>query len=341
MKMNNFIHQYIERGTGEVKNEKLFYDRLINAVYSSRREEGSFLYRAVTSKRMSKLLACIYYDLPGKKRFKFSGNMLHELGIKEEECYDRISSLDTGRKIFQRKIKYREFRPMTEEKHVIVSPADAKVIIGSLSETSRFFIKEKFFSFNELLGKKDKWTDLFRDGDFAIFRLTPDKYHYNHVPVDGIVEDIYEIDGVCNSCNPGAVLSIENAFSKNRRVVTVINTDVSGGTGVGKVAMIEIVALMIGGIKQCYSRKGYENPKNIIPGMFLEKGQPKSLYIPGSSVDILFFEKNRIKFCDDLLDNSRRSDVQSRFSSHFGNPLVETDLKVRESIGESLIRRVK
>ena len=337
MKMNNLAHQYIERKTGEIKNEKLFYDRLINAVYSTKREERSFLYRAVTSKRMSKLLAYIYYDLPGKKGFNGSESLWQDLGIRQEECYDRPSSLDTPRKIFERKIRYREFRPMTEEKHVIVSPADAKVILGSLSETSSFFIKEKFFSFEEILGRKGKWIDTFRNGDYAIFRLTPDKYHYNHVPVDGIVEDIYEIDGVCNSCNPGAVLSIENAFSKNRRVVTVINTDVPGGTGAGRVAMIEIVALMIGGIKQCYSTKGYEKPVNIFPGMFLEKGQPKSLYIPGSSVDVLLFEKNRIKFCDDLLANSRRCDVNSRFSSHFEKPLVETDLMVRENIGEAIL----
>jgi phosphatidylserine decarboxylase len=337
MRKNNFIHQYIERDTGEVKNEELFHDRLINAVYSSLREEGSLLYKAVTSKRMSKLLAYMYYDLPGKKRVSGSESLWHELGIRREECYDRPSSLDSARKIFERKIRYREFRPMTDEKHVIVSPADAKVIIGSLAENSSFFIKEKFFSFEELLGRREKWTDLFRGGDYAIFRLTPDKYHYNHVPVDGIVEDIYEIDGVCNSCNPGAVLLIENAFSRNRRVVTVINTDVPGGTGAGRVAMIEVVALMIGGIKQCYSARGYEKPVNIVPGMFLEKGQPKSLYIPGSSVDILLFEKNRIKFCEDLLANSRRSDVKSRFSSHFEKPLVETDLKVRENIGEAII----
>lgn len=337
MRKNNFIHQFIERDTGEVKNEELFHDRLINAVYSSLREEGSLLYKAVTSRRMSKLLAYMYYDFPGKKRVNGSESFWHEMGIRKEECYDRPASLDSARKIFERKIRYREFRPMTDEEHVIVSPADAKVIIGSLSENSSFFIKEKFFSFDELLGRREKWTDLFRNGDYAIFRLTPDKYHYNHVPVDGIVEDIYEIDGVCNSCNPGAVLSIENAFSKNRRVVTVINTDVPEGTGAGRVAMIEVVALMIGGIKQCYSTKGYEKPVNIFPGMFLRKGQPKSLYLPGSSVDILLFEKNRIKFCDDLLANSRRSDVKSRFSSHFEKPLVETDLKVRENIGEAII----
>jgi hypothetical protein len=31
------------------------------------------------------------------------------------------------------------------------------------------------------------WLPAFDRGDFAIFRLTPDKYHYNHVPVSGEV----------------------------------------------------------------------------------------------------------------------------------------------------------
>jgi len=66
MTKNEYIHQYIERGTGRVKNEKLFHDRLINAIYSSMREDRSILYKAVTSKRMSKLLAYMYYDFPGK-----------------------------------------------------------------------------------------------------------------------------------------------------------------------------------------------------------------------------------------------------------------------------------
>jgi phosphatidylserine decarboxylase len=40
-------------------------------------------------------------------------------------------------------------------------------------------------------------------------------------------------------------------YSKNKRVVTIIDTDVEGGTGIGLVAMIEVVALMIGDIVQC------------------------------------------------------------------------------------------
>jgi hypothetical protein len=48
-----------------------------------------------------------------------------------------------------------------------------------------------------LLGTHQKhWQHSYGDGDFAIFRLTPDKYHYNHVPVSGMVVDFYAIGAV-------------------------------------------------------------------------------------------------------------------------------------------------
>jgi phosphatidylserine decarboxylase len=198
------------------------------------------------------------------------------------------------------------------------------------------FLKGKFFEFEELVGPdKAEWLSAFRDGDVAIFRLTPDKYHYNHAPVGGTVLDIYEVSGDHHSCNPGPVAAIAVPYSKNRRVVTILDTDVPGGTSAGLVAMVEVVALMIGEITQCYSEARYERPAAVTPGMFLRKGQPKSLYRPGSSTDVLLFQEGRVAFCEDLLRNRTRPDVQSRFSQGFGRPLVETDVRVRSTIGNA------
>jgi phosphatidylserine decarboxylase len=121
-------------------------------------------------------------------------------------------------------------------------------------------------------------------------------------------------------------------YSKNKRVVTIIDTDLPGGSRVGLVAMVEVVALMIGGITQCYSERRYEATRPVRPGLWMERGQPKSLYNPGSSVDILIFQPGRVQFCDDLRRNRLRSEVSSRFSLNFGRPLVETDVKVRSGI---------
>jgi phosphatidylserine decarboxylase len=103
-------------------------------------------------------------------------------------------------------------------------------------------------------------------------------------------------------------------FSKNRRYVAVIDTDVPGGTGVGLAAMIEVVALVIGDVVQAYSEERYDTPRPLHRGMFLRQGTPKSLYRPGSSTDVLLFQRGRIRFDDDFIANMRRPGVASRFS---------------------------
>ncbi|MBW2519431.1 MAG: phosphatidylserine decarboxylase, partial [Deltaproteobacteria bacterium] len=172
--------------------------------------------------------------------------------------------------------------------------------------------------------------------DFAIFRLTPDKYHYNHLPVSGRVVDFFSVSGAYHSCNPGAIIEIATPYSKNKRVVTIIDTDVPDGTQVGLVAMIEVVALMIGDIVQCYSQDGYADPQPVKVGMFVKKGQPKSLYKPGSSTDILLFEAGRLSFAEDILINQKRQDVNSRFTKGFLVPMVETDVMARSLLGTAL-----
>jgi phosphatidylserine decarboxylase len=229
---------------------------------------------------------------------------------------------------------------MPADPDVVVSPADARVLVGSLCDVSSLFLKGKFFDVDELLGTdREGWRRAFANGDFAILRLTPDKYHYNHVPVAGQVADIYEIPGEYHSCNPGAVVTIVRPHSKNRRVVTIVDTDVPGGSAVGVVAMIEVAALMVGEIAQRYSAEWYLAPQPILRGMFLRKGAPKSLFRPGGSTVVLIFQSGRIAFSEDIVANMLRTDIESRFSCGFGRPLVETDIMVRSPLAEAVGRR--
>jgi phosphatidylserine decarboxylase len=326
-------HQYVERRTGDVRNEKLIADRLLNRIYSATRESPNLVFRSLTSPWMSKLLGLAQYDLPLGIGCGGNGGSLKDLGVDWSECLGSPESMRTLRDVFERKIRYWQCRPMDDDPRVVVSPADSRVLLGSFGEVSSLFLKGKFFHFNELLGADRRdWTTVFEGGDFAVFRLTPDKYHYNHTPVAGLVRDIYEVSGRYHSCNPGAVVASVTPYSKNARVVTILDTDVPGGSRVGLVAMIEVVALMIGDIVQCYSETRYDDPQPVRRGMFLEKGKPKSLYRPGSSTDVLLFQQGRVCFCRDLLENMRRPGVQSRFSLGFGRPLVETDLQVRSPV---------
>jgi phosphatidylserine decarboxylase len=327
------VHQYIDRCSGVVCDERLYADRLVTLLYSAVRENAPRLFQLLTGTRLSAVLGFVNYDLPLGSRLSGNRRFLTRLGVDLTECMDSPQDLDTARKVFQRRIRYWERRPMPDDPRVVVSPADARVLVGSLDEDTGFWLKDKFFTYEELLGSHERpWRAIFSGGDFAIFRLTPEKYHYNHTPVAGRVVDFYAIDGHCHSCNPGAVIALATPYSKNRRYVTVLDRDVSGGTGVGVVAMIEVVALMIGEVVQAYSDERYDAPRGMEVGMFLGKGVPKSLYRPGSSTDVRLFQRGRIRFDDDLVANIHRHGVVSRFTRGFRVPLVETDLTVRSSI---------
>lgn len=326
-------HQYVERSSQRVITEKLLGDRSVSFIYSTLRENAPAMFKALSSRRMSNLLSFYNYDfLDGKRTSR--QNLFNKLEIDWQECLEDVGFYDTPRKVFERQIRYWQVRPMDEDPAAVVSPADSRILFGSLAEVSHLFIKEKFFSLPELLGTDSYWAPFFEEGDFALFRLTPDKYHYNHVPVSGRIVDVYEVTGRYHSCNPSALISLPSLYSKNKRVVTVIDTEVEGGSRVGLVAMIEIVALMIGDIAQAYSERRYDSPRDLERGMFVKKGCPKSLYRPGSSTDVLLFQAGSISFTPDLVFNSKRCDVSSRFSKGLGRPLVETDIKVRSTIAQ-------
>jgi phosphatidylserine decarboxylase len=321
------MHQFVERDSGEVRTERLFGDRWIRLLYGRAREDPHWLLRALTSRRATVLLAMLHYDLPlvgGGARF------LRRCGVDLGECVGRPR---TARELFERRIRYWETRPMPEDPSLVVSPADARAIPGSFTSSSSLFLKEKFFDFEELLGAgRRRWLRALEGGDYAVFRLTPEKYHWNHAPVSGRVLDRYAVQGRYHSCNPQAVAAGASPLDKNRRVVTILDTDEPGGTGVGIVAMVEVVALMIGEVVSRYSEERYEDPRPVERGMWLRRGAPMSLFRPGSSTDVLLFEPGRVRLSDDLLSNSRRADVRSRFTGVLGRPAVETDLRVRSAV---------
>jgi phosphatidylserine decarboxylase len=333
--MQRIAHQYIDRQSGRLETERLYQDRLVLFFYGRVRESMPAVFRLLTSRRSTQLLGYLNYDAGwgagACHRF------LRDNHVDLNECLDDPANFRTARQAFERRIRYPECRPLPDEARAVVSPCDARVLVGSFRERAPLFVKDKFFDLHELFGNGwRRWQSAFAGGDYAIFRLTPEKYHYNHTPVAGRVLDHYEVEGDYHSCNPGAAVMIATPYSKNRRVVTVIDTDVEGGTWVGKVAMIEVVALMIGEIVQGYSETRYDDPQPVVPGMFLGRGCPKSLFRPGNSTTVLVFERNRVRFAADLLANQATPGAYSRYSLTFGRPLIETDVRVRSLIAHSI-----
>jgi phosphatidylserine decarboxylase len=333
-------HQYIERTTGAVADERLMANRIIRTLYSPKLENAPLLAKLTSSGKMSKVLGYLNYDNALSSRMSGMRRFLRNCGINEEELVDDPATLLTPRQVFERKIRYWQCRRLPRAARCVVCPADSRMMLGSLSDTSGLFIKGKFFEFPELLGGKgSRWTRRFESGDFAVFRLTPEKYHYTHVPAAGVVADFYSVNGRYHSCNPHAAVQLLTPYSKNRRVVTVIDTDSEGGDRVGYVAMIEVVALMIGQIAQRYSEERYNTPQRLEKGMQLRRGAPKALFRPGSSTVVLLFQPGRVRFAQDLVRNQQKEGVRSRYSTGFGLPVVETDVKVRSLLAHAVERR--
>lgn len=333
------MHEYIVRETGAIALERLVGDKTVRALYSPKLENAAWVSRLASSRKVSELLGYLNYDNRLSSRASGMKRFLQKSGIDLSEIVEP-ASLTTARQMFERKIRYWECRPLPEVSPCVVCPADSRVAVGSMSTTSELLIKEKFFAFPELLGgPRNRWTKEFKEGDYAVFRLTPEKYHYTHVPVQGVVADFYAVNGRYHSCNPNATVKLITPHSKNKRVITIVDTNCAGGTGVGYVAMIEVVALMIGQIDQRYSEDEYRDPQPIVPGMMLRMGTPKALFRPGSSTVVLLFQRDRIRFAEDLVRNQRRSEVRSRYSRAFGEALVETDVAVRSLLALPAKRR--
>jgi phosphatidylserine decarboxylase len=331
--MSNLTHQYIDRATGAVADERLMADKLIRALYSPKLEDAPLLSKLASSRYLSEVLGYLNYDNALSSRVSGMQRFLRSCGINPRELVNDAAKLDTPRKVFERKIEYWQYRPLPKQERWAVCPADSRAIVGSLRETSALFIKGKFFEFPELLGGKgSRWHRRFVDGDYAAFRLTPEKYHYTHAPVAGGVADFYAVQGRYHSCNPNAAVQLLTPYSKNRRVITILDTDCNGGSRIGYVAMIEVVALMVGQIEQCYSEERYDNPRPVEKGMFVRRGAPKALFRPGSSTVVLLFEPERIRFAQDLVANQKKAGVRSLYTAGFGHLVVETDVMVRSAL---------
>lgn len=327
--MNTVEHRYIDRATGNVMRERLLADSVIAAMYSPALESAPLLAHLASSRYVSRVLGYLNYDNLASSRVTGMLRFLRDSGIDVSEFVGNISDYDTPRKLFERQIRYWACRPMPGDTRAVVCPADARVLLGSMDHASGLYLKQKFFSFPELLGENSPWQRTFAGGDYAVFRLTPEKYHYTHVPVSGRVLEFYPVDGRYHPCNPNAVVKLISPVSKNRRVVTILDTDIPEGSQVGRVAMIEVVALMVGQIEQRYSVERYHNPREIQLDMFLRAGAPKALFRPGSSTVVLLFQSGRVRFADDLLRNQQRLGIRNRFSLTLGEPLTETDVAVR------------
>ena len=276
--------------------------------------------RIITSnEKQNKLLKKIYGTVIGRRFLKFltKPTISHIVGrfmdskmskplikrfiktskidLSQYIMYDFLSYND----FFTRKIKP-EMRPVDHEPSHLISPCDSKLSIYKIDRNSIFRIKGTRYRISDLLHNK-VLADHFCGGYCCIFRLEVDDYHrYCYIDNGTKTRNVF-IEGELHTVNPIA-LEKYNIYKRNCREYTMMRTE-----NFGNVVQVEVGAMMVGRIVN-YDHSGT-----------IHRGIEKGMFEFGGSTIVMLFEKDKVKFDDDILENSSDG--------------IETVVKYGEKIG--------
>ena len=200
------------------------------------------------------------------------------------------------------------YRKLKSKKRVIekgvVSPADGKIVVfNQINDCYNFYIKDCSFNLITFL-KDEHLAQKYNGGSMAIIRLAPADYHRFHFPFDGIPSESKKIKGYYYSVSPLALKQNMRIFCENKREYSTLKTN-----KLGDILICEVGATLTGSIKQTYT-----------PNQPVKKGDEKGHFAFGGSTVVLLFERNKIQFNQDLVDNTNNG--------------YETAIKMGEQIAE-------
>jgi phosphatidylserine decarboxylase len=279
------IH-YIDRKTGEKKEETIAGDKLLRWIYKTR--SGFFLLESVIKR---KLFSSLYGKLQdtGFSRRKIK-NFVDHLQIDMTEAkIENLSSYHTFNHFFARELKS-EARPINFNPNILISPADGRVLAWEKIAADKLLqVKGSSYSLVDLLQDKDMALDYDR-GTCIVIRLCPSDYHRFHFPDTGIPSKPQSLNGHYYSVNPLALRKIPRLYCENKRELTVFSSN-----NFGDILMIEVGATCVGSIIQTYT-----------PFLKAQKGLEKGYFKFGGSTIILLLKKDSIIIDDDILSNTAR-----------------------------------
>ena len=274
---------FIDRRDGEVKTETIYGERPLRWVYGNplgRLAQWLFIRRWFVSAWYGRRMDTVKSSLRIRP-------FIERYGLDESEFAEPVDEYNTFNEFFYRKLKP-SARPVDAAAGSVVFPADGRhLAFADISAEIDFFVKGQSFDLAQFLGDEDL-AKRYDGGSMLISRLCPVDYHRFHFPCAGEVGIPRFINGWLYSVNPIALVTRPSIFWENKRVVTLIES-----TKLGQVQFVEIGATMVGGIRQTY-----------MPGEAVAKGDEKGYFAFGGSSVVVLFEKGRVEFDADLLENT-------------------------------------
>lgn len=290
--------KYIERKTGEIKVEKVPGEKYLKFLYYNP------LGKLPLNLLVRKKFLTEYYGKQMNKpeSVKKIPSFIKEADINISEAKKKIKEFTSFNDFFYRELKDGARVIDFDENHLI-SPADGKILVfENLDMEKEFYIKGDKFTLDEFFANR-ALAEKYRDGVFMIIRLAPIDYHRFHFPADGKISESKLVDGLYYSVSTHAIKKNFRILCENKREFSILKTE-----KFGDIAMFEVGATMVGGIKQSY-----------IPNTDVKKGEEKGYFYFGGSTCVLVFEKGKVDIDRDLVENTKKG--------------IETKVYMGEKIG--------
>lgn len=227
----------------------------------------------------------------------------YELDASEFVC--DVDDFANFNEFFSRRLRP-EARPIDPDSNSVVFPADGRhLCVPDLSRCDGLFVKGEMFDLKTLLDN-NVLAQQYSEGSLLLSRLCPVDYHRFHFPAAGVPGSVRLINGPLYSVNPLALCQNISILATNKRCVTELQTE-----SFGKILLLEIGATCVGSIRQTYAS-----------GTPVSKGGEKGYFRFGGSSTITIFEPGRIRFDQDLIDNSEQyRELYARVGDHLGTRL--------------------
>lgn len=246
------------------------------------------------------------YDDPASKSQIAAFIEFHKLDMSEVLL--PIDQFKSFNEFFYRALKPGA-RPCSapDNPRIIVSPADCRsVVFNSVSQATKIWVKGREFSIKRLLGEKyAQDVGRYENGGLGVFRLAPQDYHRFHIPVDGVMGKPELIAGEYYTVNPMAIRSALDVYGENVRIVVPIDSP-----QYGRVMVICIGAMMVGSTVITRSE-----------GEEVHRAEELGYFKFGGSTLVVLFEEGKMRFDDDLVDNSNMA-LETLVSFSSQKPLI-------------------
>lgn len=292
--------EYLDRPTGRRCREQVYAGGFLRWLYNTLtgKVASHLLFRHALASRLYGFWSSLPFSRCQIKTLVGSGE------VNREDFNQPTSDFNSFNDFFTRRIDLSR-RPIPNDPAICISPVDGKALaLASIDSRETFQIKRHSFNLSSFLADPDL-IRRFDGGSMIICRLSLADYHHFHFPDSGWAGESRQIPGDLQASGPYSERTLVPYYTQNQRTLTPILAD-----HFRFMLMVEIGALTVGSIVQCYQA-----------GHAVRRGQEKGHFALGGSTVVLLFQPGTIRIDNDLLRNTAAG--------------LETQVRVGDSLGRA------